>query len=438
MHLQLGEVTTIFITSPEIAKEVLKTLDIVLARRPFLQAVKLVTYNFTDVAFSPYGEYWRQLRKICTMELLTAKRVQSFGSIRQEEGSKLIRDISSNAGSPINFSKILTSSGYKIISRAAFGQVWNGEDVFLKAVNDLTEESAGFSLVDFYPSKKFLQLFTSSGQKLQRVFQQVDTIMQNIIDNHRARKREAKSGDDAELEDFVDVLLKVQEQKDLELPLTDDNMKAVIFDMFSAGSDSSSTTIIWAMSELVKNPTVMEKAQAEVRRVFSKKGRVDEEGIEELHYLKAVAKETLRLHAPGPLLLPRECAENCVINDFDIPAKSRIAVNFWAIGRDPQYWTEPERFNPERFLDCPVDYNYKGTNYTYLPFGSGRRICPGMSFAIANMEFTLAQMLFYFDWKLPNGLPGESLDMTEKFGVTVRRESDLILIPFPYIPASVN
>ncbi|KAK4852276.1 hypothetical protein QYF36_022590 [Acer negundo] len=176
----------------------------------------------------------------------------------------------------------------------------------------------------------------------------------------------------------------------------------------------------------------MKEAQAEVRRVFDRKSKVDETSIHELKFLKAVIKETLRLHPSAPLLLPRENTKSCQINGYEIPAKTRTIVNAWAVARDPKYWTEAEKFIPERFLDSPLDY--KGTNFAYIPFGAGRRICPGLQFALPNIELPLAKMLYHFDWKLPNAMKGEDLDMIESFGVTVRRKNDLILIPIPYRP----
>ncbi|KAJ9153908.1 hypothetical protein P3X46_027296 [Hevea brasiliensis] len=197
--------------------------------------------------------------------------------------------------------------------------------------------------------------------------------------------------------------------------------------MFIAGSDTSFTTSEWAISEMLKNPRVMKKAQAEVRQVFSEKGHVDEADLGELNYLKLVIKETLRLHPPVPLLIPRESREQCEINGYQIPIKSKLIVNAWAIGRDPNYWTEADRFNPERFSDSTVDY--KGANMEFIPFGAGRRMCPGISFGIANVEILLANLLFYFDWKLPHGMKQEELDMAESFGAVTRRKNDLGLIP---------
>jgi len=190
------------------------------------------------------------------------------------------------------------------------------------------------------------------------------------------------------------------------------------------------------MAEMMKDSRVMKKAQAEVREVFNMKGRVDENFLDELKYLKLVVKEILRLHPPTPLLLPRECGETCEIHGYHIPAKSKVMVNAWAIGRDPNYWSEPERFYPERFIDSTIDY--KGNNFEYIPFGAGRRICPGSTFALRNLELALAMLLYHFDWKLPSGITIEELNMSEMFGLTMRRKDDLYLVPFPYHPLPVT
>ncbi|KAL5735703.1 hypothetical protein ACOSQ2_030491 [Xanthoceras sorbifolium] len=188
------------------------------------------------------------------------------------------------------------------------------------------------------------------------------------------------------------------------------------------------------MSELMKNPKVMKKAQVEVREVFNRNGMLGETVINEMKFLKLVIKETMRLHPPAPLLVPRECRERCEVKGFEIPIKTRVLINAWAIGRDPKYWREPKSFIPERFFDSSIDY--KGTNFEYIPFGAGRRICPGMPFGVASVELPLAMLLYHFDWKLPNEMKHEDLDMTESFGIIVRRKEDLYMIPIPYHPPS--
>ncbi|KAJ7960896.1 Cytochrome p450 [Quillaja saponaria] len=241
-----------------------------------------------------------------------------------------------------------------------------------------------------------------------------------------------KSSQGEAQENLLDVLLNHQAKNDLELSLTDNNVKAVVLDIFSAGSETSSTPMEWAMAEILKNPRVMEEAQAEVRRVFDKKGYVDETDFHQLKYLKAVIRESLRLHPPFPLLLPRESSEKCEINGYEIPAKTKVIINAWAIGRDPNFWTESEQFKPERFLGSPIDY--RGTDFEYIPFGAGRRICPGITFGMANVELPLAKLLYHFDWKLPNGMKPEDLEVKESYGITLKRKGYLCLIPTSYRP----
>ncbi|XP_065876417.1 cytochrome P450 71D445-like [Euphorbia lathyris] len=433
MHIQLGELTNIIISSPKIAKEVLKDHDVIFAERPLMLSAKTISYDFKDISFAPYGDYWRQLRKITTMELLNAKRVRSFRSIREDETSKLVRLISSSSneasGSAINFSSLINSSIYCMTSRAAFGKIWEGENVFLTCLETLiTEFGRGISIADAYPSIKWLQMFSRIRARVDKLHHQIDQIFQNILDEHRS----AKKGQQGDQLDLVDVLLNLQEKGDLEFPLTDETIKAVIMDIFIAGVDTSSTTIEWMMAELMKNPRVMEKTQEEIRKICDAKGRVDEADLQEFNYLKLVVKEDLRLHPPAPLMVPRECRESCVIDGYDIPVKSKIMVNLWAMGRDNRYWDEPEEFKPERFQGSSVDY--KGNNFEYIPFGAGRRICPGMAFGIANVELPLAKLLYHFDWKLIDGLKPENLDMTEVIGSSSKRKSDLCIIPIPYLP----
>lgn len=201
--------------------------------------------------------------------------------------------------------------------------------------------------------------------------------------------------------------------------------------MFIAGIETSTTLVEWAMSELMKNPKTMEKAQAEVRQAFKGKTKIQENDIQTLKYLKMVVKETLRLHPPGPLLKPRKCREQCQIGSYQIPINTFVITNCWAIGRDPNYWENPESFEPERFIKSSI--NFTGNHFELIPFGAGRRMCPGISFGIASVELALARLLYHFDWKIPGGISPQELDMTEVFGAAVGRKTNLFLIPTSYV-----
>lgn len=204
-------------------------------------------------------------------------------------------------------------------------------------------------------------------------------------------------------------------------------------DLFIAGTESTTTTILWAMAELMRNPNILQKAQAELHCVLQGKSRVTEDYLASIQYLKLIIKETMRLHIPGPLLLPRECRESCKLLGYDVPKGAMVLVNAWAISRDPKYWDEPEVFKPERFeMDTTSDF--QGTNFRYIPFGAGRRICPGQGFSLATMELVLATLLFHFEWQLPPGMLPSELDMAEDISIVSRRKEDLCLHPTIRVP----
>lgn len=197
--------------------------------------------------------------------------------------------------------------------------------------------------------------------------------------------------------------------------------------MFVAGTDTTSATLEWAMTELARHPNVMNKAQAEVRAIVGSEGRVEESDLQHLKYMKAVIKETLRFHPPVPLLVPRESIENCTVDGFEIPAKTRVLINTYAIGRDPKSWESPLEYRPERFIGSDIDV--KGQDFELLPFGGGRRGCPGYSFGLATIELALARLLYHFDWALGPGVKAEDVDLSEIFGLATRKKVPLVLVP---------
>ncbi|KAI3829406.1 hypothetical protein L1987_03529 [Smallanthus sonchifolius] len=406
VRLQLGQVSSVIISSLPLAKEIMKTHDITFANRPKLLGVEIITYNYTNIAFSPYGDYWRQMRKICVLELLSARKVQSFRSIREQESWDLTESIAKQKLQTINLSNKIFTMINTIASRVTFGSRCKDQVTLLELIRGLIDLSGGFDVCDLFPSITLLPLITGTKNKMLNIRNKIDAVFDSIILEHKERCADGQSNE----EDLVDVLLRLKDDGGLEFPLSYDNIKAVILDMFAAGSDTSSVTIEWVMSELMKNPRVMKKAQDEIRQVLKGKTKIHESDIQELDYLKFVIKETLRLHPPLPLLLPRECRENCEIGGYRIPVKTKVIINAWMIGRDPNYWVEPESFIPERFSESSV--NMMGTDFEYLPFGAGRRMCPGMLLGLANVELPLVMLLYHFDWEIPTS---EDFDMLESF-----------------------
>ncbi|KAL2548276.1 Cytochrome [Forsythia ovata] len=444
IHLKLGETSTIVVSSAEIAKEVLKTQDPTFAARPGTLALEIISYNHTAISFSPYDDYWRQMRRICILELLSAKQVKSFGSIRNDEVLNLVKSIRSSAGKPINLTENIISTMSATTCRAAFGKVCRDKETLIKIMRKALALSGGFDPADLFPSSKILKTLSWNKIKLLAMRRKLDEILDGIIDEHKENlakmtngsARLNQAGDSTRRgngefgnEDLVDVFLRVKESGELEFPIDNDNIKAVISEMFSAGTESSSSTINWTMAELMRNPRVMAKAQAEVRETFKGQKTTD---TQNLKYLKLVIKETLRLHSPLPLI-PRACREDCKVNGYFIPANAKVFVNIWGMGRDPKYWANPESFEPERFENNPTDLT--GNHFEYLPFGAGRRICPGLTFGLTGVELPLAQLLYNFDWKLPEGLNPDNLNMTENSGMTASRKEDIYLVATPYDPS---
>ncbi|XP_021861910.2 desmethyl-deoxy-podophyllotoxin synthase-like [Spinacia oleracea] len=437
MHLKLGEISTVVMSTAEMAREVMKTHDAVFCNRPSLRVGKELFYEFTDIGLAPFGEYWRQVRKISAFELFTTKRVESFRPIREEEVAELMESLRLEAGSTINLSKKLFGLTFNISSRVTFNKKGKGREEFHALIAGIVEAASGFSIADVYPSfGTLLHSISGMKKKFKKLVEQTNRILDPIIEEHMTKKKDRGNNDNDDYnEDLVDVLLKFHKdnaQPTQEFSLSTDNVKAVLLEVFGAGSETSSTVMEWAMSELLKNPKAMEKVQSEVRQAYQEKGTVDETTVHELKYLKHVIRETLRLHPPVPLLVPRQSMERCQISSYDLPPKTRVIINAWAIARDPKFWPEPEKFNPNRFEECSI--NYKGnTNFELIPFGGGRRRCPGMTLGIANVELPLAMLLYHFDWKLPRGVESpESLDLDESYGITMRRKNDLYVIPIPY------
>ncbi|ONK54922.1 uncharacterized protein A4U43_UnF9680 [Asparagus officinalis] len=430
MRLKLGPQNLVVISSPSAAQEVTKSKDLSFASRPEVLATKIAAYNSSNISFCPYGPYWRQVRKIAVIELLSNNRVKSFFSLMREESMNLVQEISTKTRDPINLSEMFVRTANAVVCRAAYGSEGVDDERFLKSAEKLIRYASGFSLVDVWPKSWIAYLLDfPKVQLIKSVHRRVDAMMDRIIGEHQKRKSMDKNWKE---EDLVDVMLRIKESGELDIPLTMNQVKAVLLDMFFAGTDTTSTILAWAMSELCKNPKVMEKARQEIRQVLNNKLKIEEKDITDLHYLKLVIKETLRLHGPTPLLLPRVCRESCEVGGFTIPEGSRVVVNVWAIARDPKTWgDDAEVFRPERFEGSSVDY--KGASFEFLPFGAGRRICPGAAFGLATMEICLAHLLYYFNWKAPDGMKPEDLNMTEGSGLVMKRKNDLLLIATPYL-----
>ncbi|XP_021749703.1 cytochrome P450 71A26-like [Chenopodium quinoa] len=431
MLLHLGSKPTLVVSSANAAREIIKINDIKFSNRPQSIISKRLIYNRQNVAGAPYGEYWRQMKSICVLQLLSNKRVRSFQNVRAEEVALTIEKIKKST-SAVNLSEIFMTFTNDVICRVAFGRKYSGEEdgaKFKELLKEFVKLLGTFTVSNFIPWLAWIDQLNGLHSKVNKLAIEFDEFLEVIVEEHMDRQDKERNGAASEKErvkDFVDVLLQVQMDNTAGFPINKDSIKALILDMFAGGTDTTYTVLEWAMTELLRHPTVMKRLQEEVRDITREHADVSEKDLGKMQYLKTVIKETLRLHPPIPLLVPRESTQDVKINGYDIAAGTRVITNAWAIHRDPATWEDPEEFHPERFLNSSIDF--KGQDYELIPFGSGRRGCPGILYAIANIELILASLLSKFNWALPREENIETLNMRQRTGLTIHREVPLFAV----------
>ncbi|KAL6182011.1 hypothetical protein ACLB2K_043434 [Fragaria x ananassa] len=425
--LRLGTKLGIVITSPSLAREILKDHDVTFANRDVPAVGRAITYGGSDIVWTPYGPEWRMLRKVCVLKMLSNTTLDSVHERRRRQVRATVGFIYSRVGSPVDVGEQMFLNVLNVITNMLWGGTVQGEAAMLGAefrqvVTEMTALLGKPNVSDFYPS---LARFDLQGvaKQMEGLGKRFDAIFERVIDQ---RLRMEKEGAKEESKDFLTFLLRLKDEGDSKTPLTMTHVKALLMDMVVGGTDTSSNTIEFAMSEVLNKPQVLQKVQQELEAVVGKSSIVEESHIHKLPYLYAVMKETLRLHPVLPLLVPHCPSETCTVGGYTIPKGSRIFVNVWAIHRDPSSWENPLEFDPTRFLDSKWDYS--GSDFRYFPFGSGRRICAGIAMAERMVMYSLATLLHSFDWKLPQG---EKLDLSEKFGIVLKKKIPLVAIPTP-------
>ncbi|CAN1142273.1 3,9-dihydroxypterocarpan 6A-monooxygenase [Linum perenne] len=434
-RISLGSVPCVVASSPETAKEFLKTHESSFLDRPGSAAIDYLTYGSADFSFAPHGPYWKLMKKLCMSELLGGRTLDRMAFLRREETELFCLGVLKRAklGEMIDVGRELIRLTNNVISRMAMRERCSGDggdgeaDEVREVIRETAELTGKFNLADFVWFCKGLDL-QGLEKRLKATREKFDSMMERIINEHEEERKKKKNGgceeDEEEVKDLLDVLLDISEDESSEIRLSRENIKAFILDIFAAGTDTSAITTEWALAELINHLDILTKLQQEIDSVVGKSRMVQELDIPNLPYLQAVVKETLRLHPTGPLIV-RESTEDCEIQGYNISARTRLFVNVWAIGRDPNHWEEPLEFRPERFIDGKGSHvEVRGQHFEMLPFGSGKRGCPGTTLALHMVQTTLAVMVQCFEWKVDG-----DVDMEEGVGLTLPRANPLVCVP---------
>ncbi|XP_010919383.1 cytochrome P450 84A1 [Elaeis guineensis] len=445
-HLRLGYLHAFAVSTPEMAREVLQVQDNVFSNRPATMAITYLTYDRSDMAFAHYGPFWRQMRKLCVMKLFSRKCAMSWAAVR-EEIEVMIHAVAGRKGTTVNLGELIFNLTMNITFRAAFGTPnHENQDEFVSILQEFSKLFGAFNIGDFIP---WLSWMDPQGinKRLNVARAALDRFIDKIIDEHMANPK-ATDAEDADMVDdmlaFLDDHSRVSKQggeKDElqgNLKLTRDNIKAIIMDVMFGGTETVASAIEWTMAELMRSPDDLKRVQRELADIIGLDRKVHENDLDRLLFLKCATKETLRLHPPIPLLL-HETAVDCKVDGYFIPKKSRVMINAWAIGRDKSAWRDADKFRPSRFASGgdSTGIDFKGNFFELIPFGSGRRSCPGMQLGLYALELAVAQLLHCFNWALPDDMKPSELDMGDVFGLTAPRAVRLTAVPTPRLSCAL-
>ncbi|XP_033146706.1 cytochrome P450 76C2 isoform X1 [Brassica rapa] len=434
MSLRLGSLTTVVISSPEAAREVLRTLDHVFSAQAFSETVRTIGHQ-EDVStprLPSMSPHWRLWRKILETKLFSRKCLDATKTIRSKKVKELITFIveSCERGEAVEIARACFVTSLNVISNVVFSTDLGSYDQM--ASMELRDSLFGVmkimgkpNLANYFPSIEHLDL-QGIREEMKLCSERLFSVFQGLIDarvaerSSRTEPRDAYSSD----RDLLDSLIDLNQEDGSKVDMND--IKHFLYDLFIAGTETNSTTVEWAMVELLRNPEAMANAKVEINFIVGPNRYVRDSDLLQFPYLQAVVTETLRLHPPNPFLIPRKAESDIEVLGFLVPENAQILVNAWAIGRDPSVWEDTGRFKPERFLGREL--GSIGKDFEMVPFGAGRRMCPGISLALRLVPHMLASLIYSFEWSIENGkdyaAPAD-LDMNETLGLTLHKASPL-------------
>lgn len=419
--LRLGTRKVLVVSSSTAAEECFTKNDIVFANRPRSLAGKHLNYNYQSIGFSPYGDRWRNLRRLTTIELFSAKRLAALTIVRTQEVRSLLKELFRNTVTNGSWRKVelrprLSELAFQVVMKMISGKDcrWRNGVEFGVMMREMVKLHGNSNINDFLPALQWVD-FQGIEKRMMRLMKKIDKFFQDLIDEHRR-----DYDGDKNPTSLIDVMLSMQ-KTDPDV-YTDVTIKGVILTMLRAGTETSSTTMEWAMSLLLNHPEALHKARHEINANVGQTRLLDEVDLPNLKYLNNIVTETLRLFPAAPLLLPHASSDDCVVRGFDIARGTTLLVNAWSIHRDPQLWVEPTRFEPERFEREECE------GYKMIPFGVGRRACPAAAMSRRVVGLALGAMIQSFEWKR---IGEEEVDMVEGPGLSMPKAKPLEVLCKP-------
>ncbi|CAL9068231.1 flavonoid 3',5'-hydroxylase 1-like [Musa acuminata AAA Group] len=435
MHLKMGQFGMVVASTPDAARVFLKTLDPYFSNRPVDAASVRLAYGGQDLVFAEYGPKWKLLRRLCKLEMLGNKALESWAAVRRDEVGRMLRSMhaSGRKGEPVMLGGMLIYTianmiGRVILSRRVFETKGSEANEFKDMVVELMTLAAQVNISDFLPAVAWMDL-QGLEARMKKLHKKFDRVLSRMVAEHEASKGEREGRPD-----LLDAVMAIRDGPEEE-KLTNDNVKALLLNLFTAGTDTSKGTIEWAMAEMQLNPSILRRAQAEMDGVIGRNRRLEESDIPNLPYLQAICKESFRKHPSTPLNLPRISTQACEVNGYYIPKNTKLFVNVWAIGRDPDVWEHPLEFDPDRFMTAKgAKIDPRGNDFELIPFGAGRRICAGVRAGVVLVQYMLGSLIHSFDWSLPEG---SKPDMGETFGIALQKTVPVAAMVSPRCAPSV-
>ncbi|KGN60056.2 cytochrome P450 CYP82D47 [Cucumis sativus] len=439
---RFGMKRALIVSNWDLAKEIFTTNDRIFASRPKLVASKILAYDYAMMGFSPYSPHWRYVRKIATLELLTNHRVDQLQYIRAFEVETWMEELYelwrlNNKGEKVvvemkkRLADVTLNTMFKMVIGKKFSSMEYGNEKFQKVLIEFFGLFGIFILSDSFPFLSWLDL---GGHKkvMKKTAKIMDEVFDKFLKEHRERINNFGELPAAE-KDFMDVMISTVEDDGQHFNChVDTVIKATCLNMILGGFDTTTVTMTWALCLLLNNKEALKKAQVELDEQVGRERQVKETDLKNLPYLQAIVKETLRLYPAAPLLVPHESIEDCTVAGYHIPKGTRLIVNVQKLQRDPLVWEDPFEFRPERFLTSQKNFDVRGQNPQFIPFGNGRRMCPAISFALQIIYLTLSNFLHGFEIDRPSE---ELLDMEESIGLTSLKKTPLEVVLTPRLPS---